>query len=174
MDLDENDDIYEPEEPKVENGDEQKAPPSIVQAEELEEGEEEDESGAMDEDDDEDDDSVCHGSVCNGHEGTLADRASFPAGHRHHHRAKRRHESSSSTVRLAGPPGTPSTVPKTDASFYSLLFAPCRRQTSSHFTIDKPNTAISETFPNDQHPTTHPASRLPSRRRRTRERLQRL
>lgn len=50
MEMDEGDDLYEPEEPKVEIEDDKK-PPS--KSEELEEGEEEDESGAMDEDDDE-------------------------------------------------------------------------------------------------------------------------
>lgn len=50
MDMDEDDDLYQPEEPKVEPEEEKKH-----KAEELEEGEEEDESGAMDEDDDEDD-----------------------------------------------------------------------------------------------------------------------
>lgn len=49
MEMDEGDDLYEPEEPKVEIEDDKK-PPS--KSEELEEGEEEDESGAMDEDDD--------------------------------------------------------------------------------------------------------------------------
>lgn len=51
MDMDEDDDIYVPEEPQV---DTQQAQPPIATkpAEELEEGEEEDEGGAMDEDDD--------------------------------------------------------------------------------------------------------------------------
>lgn len=53
MEVDEGDDLYEPEEPKIEES----APkPIIPGTEELEEGEEEDEGGAMDEDDD---DSVC-------------------------------------------------------------------------------------------------------------------
>ncbi|PNY23491.1 Pre-mRNA polyadenylation factor FIP1 [Tolypocladium capitatum] len=52
MEMDEGDDLYEPEEPKVEAEDDKK-PPS--KSEELEEGEEEDESGAMDEDDDDSD-----------------------------------------------------------------------------------------------------------------------
>ncbi|KAJ4859103.1 fip1 motif domain-containing protein [Trichoderma breve] len=51
MDMDEDDDLYQPEEPKIEH-DEEKKP----KVEELEEGEEEDESGAMDEDDDDDSD----------------------------------------------------------------------------------------------------------------------
>ncbi|PHH92404.1 hypothetical protein CDD83_7585 [Cordyceps sp. RAO-2017] len=50
--MDESDDIYEPEEPKADVG-EQK--PTSSKTEELEEGEEEDESGAMDEDDDDSD-----------------------------------------------------------------------------------------------------------------------
>lgn len=49
MDMDEDDDLYLPEEPKIEHDEEKK-----LKAEELEEGEEEDESGAMDEDDDDD------------------------------------------------------------------------------------------------------------------------
>ncbi|OAA46159.1 Pre-mRNA polyadenylation factor Fip1 [Metarhizium rileyi] len=53
MEMDEgDDDLYEPEEPKVEH-DEKKS--AISKNEELEEGEEEDESGAMDEDDDDSD-----------------------------------------------------------------------------------------------------------------------
>ncbi|OAA70399.1 Fip1 like protein [Cordyceps fumosorosea ARSEF 2679] len=54
MDMDEDDDIYVPEEPQV---DTQQAQPPIATkpAEELEEGEEEDEGGAMDEDDDDSD-----------------------------------------------------------------------------------------------------------------------
>lgn len=51
MDMDEDDDLYLPEEPKIEQDEEKK-----LKAEELEEGEEEDESGAMDEDDDDDSD----------------------------------------------------------------------------------------------------------------------
>ncbi|KAM0257846.1 hypothetical protein ACHAQJ_004150 [Trichoderma viride] len=51
MDMDEDDDLYQPEEPKLEQDEEKK-----VKTEELEEGEEEDESGAMDEDDDDDSD----------------------------------------------------------------------------------------------------------------------
>ncbi|OAQ62217.1 Fip1 like protein [Pochonia chlamydosporia 170] len=52
MEMDEGDDLYEPEEPKV-NQDDKK--PTVSKTEELEEGEEEDESGAMDEDDDDSD-----------------------------------------------------------------------------------------------------------------------
>lgn len=55
MEMDEGDDIYEPEEPKTED----QPKPQIAEemkpaskSDELEEGEEEDESGAMDEDDD--------------------------------------------------------------------------------------------------------------------------
>ncbi|KAI9163783.1 Pre-mRNA polyadenylation factor FIP1 [Paramyrothecium foliicola] len=48
MDIDEDDDLYVPEEPKVENEDEKKQPSRV---DDLEEGEEEDEGGAMDEDD---------------------------------------------------------------------------------------------------------------------------
>ncbi|KAH6610158.1 hypothetical protein Trco_000178 [Trichoderma cornu-damae] len=51
MDMDEDDDLYQPEEPKIEQEVDKK--PKV---EELEEGEEEDESGAMDEDDDDDSD----------------------------------------------------------------------------------------------------------------------
>ncbi|EQL03412.1 hypothetical protein G6O67_004210 [Ophiocordyceps sinensis] len=53
LQMDESDDIYEPEEPKVENNEPKETSPK---ADELEEGEEEDESGAMDEDDDDDSD----------------------------------------------------------------------------------------------------------------------
>ncbi|KAK5996991.1 Pre-mRNA polyadenylation factor FIP1 [Cladobotryum mycophilum] len=53
MDIDEDDDLYQPEEPKIENEEEKKPPANV---DELEEGEEEDESGAMDEDDDDDSD----------------------------------------------------------------------------------------------------------------------
>lgn len=49
MEMDEGDDLYEPEEPKVSQDDKK---PTVSKTEELEEGEEEDESGAMDEDDD--------------------------------------------------------------------------------------------------------------------------
>ena len=51
MDMDEDDDIYVPEEAKAEDVEEKKLP---VKADDLEEGEEEDEGGAMDEDSDED------------------------------------------------------------------------------------------------------------------------
>ncbi|RFU76866.1 pre-mrna polyadenylation factor fip1 [Trichoderma arundinaceum] len=51
MDMDEDDDLYQPEEPKLEQEEEKK--PNV---DELEEGEEEDESGAMDEDEDDDSD----------------------------------------------------------------------------------------------------------------------
>ncbi|OAA33621.1 Pre-mRNA polyadenylation factor Fip1 [Moelleriella libera RCEF 2490] len=52
MEVDEGDDLYEPEEPKIEES----APKPInPKTEELEEGEEEDEGGAMDEDDDDSD-----------------------------------------------------------------------------------------------------------------------
>ena len=51
MDMDEDDDIYVPEEAKAEDVEEKKVP---VKADDLEEGEEEDEGGAMDEDSDED------------------------------------------------------------------------------------------------------------------------
>ena len=55
MDIDEDDDLYVPDEPKLESASlEDKKP----KADDLEEGEEEDEGAAMDEDDD-DDDSVC-------------------------------------------------------------------------------------------------------------------
>ncbi|RDA85127.1 hypothetical protein CP532_1547 [Ophiocordyceps camponoti-leonardi (nom. inval.)] len=50
--MDESDDIYEPEEPKAEDEQPQDVPPK---ADELEEGEEEDEKGAMDEDEDDSD-----------------------------------------------------------------------------------------------------------------------
>ncbi len=52
MEMDEDDDIYVPEEPTFEPEEDKK--PIATKTEELEEGEEEDESGAMDEDDDED------------------------------------------------------------------------------------------------------------------------
>lgn len=52
MEMDEGDDLYEPEEPKVEQSDKT---PAVAKTEELEEGEEEDEGGAMDEDDDDSD-----------------------------------------------------------------------------------------------------------------------
>lgn len=50
MDMDEDDDLYVPEEPKLAKEEEAKPP----RADDLEEGEEEDESGAMDEDSDSD------------------------------------------------------------------------------------------------------------------------
>ena len=53
MEMDEDDDIYVPEEANVEPQEEQK-PVTGPKAEELEEGEEEDGGGAMDEDDDDD------------------------------------------------------------------------------------------------------------------------
>ncbi|KAF7560113.1 hypothetical protein G7046_g4018 [Stylonectria norvegica] len=52
MDIDEDDDLYVPEEPKAETEEEEKKPT----ADDLEEGEEEDEGAAMDEDDDDDSD----------------------------------------------------------------------------------------------------------------------
>ncbi|PMB65352.1 Pre-mRNA polyadenylation factor FIP1 [Beauveria bassiana] len=53
MEMDEDDDIYVPEEPQVDSHQAQAQPPAATRAaEELEEGEEEDEGGAMDEDDD--------------------------------------------------------------------------------------------------------------------------
>ncbi|KAG6156558.1 cleavage polyadenylation factor subunit fip1 [Claviceps purpurea] len=52
MEMDEGDDLYEPEEPKIEASDKNT---SVSKSEELEEGEEEDEGGAMDEDDDDSD-----------------------------------------------------------------------------------------------------------------------
>ena len=55
MEMDDGDDLYEPEEPKVEQNEEKKAHVAS-KAEDLESGEEEDEGAAMDEDDD---DSVC-------------------------------------------------------------------------------------------------------------------
>lgn len=55
MDIDEDDDLYQPDEPKIESAPLDEKP----KAEDLEEGEEEDEGAAMDEDDDDDDDSVC-------------------------------------------------------------------------------------------------------------------
>ncbi|KAG5923777.1 cleavage polyadenylation factor subunit fip1 [Claviceps africana] len=53
MEMDEGDDLYEPEEPSVEQSD--KNASSAAKSEELEEGEEEDEGGAMDEDDEDSD-----------------------------------------------------------------------------------------------------------------------
>ncbi|EGX91528.1 Fip1 like protein [Cordyceps militaris CM01] len=54
MEMDEDDDIYVPEEPQVDSH--QAQPPPVARpVEELEEGEEEDESGAMDEEDDDSD-----------------------------------------------------------------------------------------------------------------------
>lgn len=95
MEMDEDDDIYVPEEPQE---DSQQAQPPIATraAEELEEGEEEDESGAMDEDDD---DSV---SQCT----LLALRHIYLirlAGYRHHYRTKRRHYSCAPKVGPAIP-----------------------------------------------------------------------
>ncbi|KAM3540317.1 hypothetical protein ARSEF1564_006787 [Beauveria bassiana] len=56
MEMDEDDDIYVPEEPQVDSHQAQAQPPAATRAaEELEEGEEEDEGGAMDEDDDDSD-----------------------------------------------------------------------------------------------------------------------
>jgi pre-mRNA 3'-end-processing factor FIP1 len=55
MDIDEDDDLYQPEEPKLESAPVEDTKPK---ADDLEEGEEEDEGAAMDEDDDDDDDSV--------------------------------------------------------------------------------------------------------------------
>lgn len=60
MEMDEDDDIYVPEEPNVEPAEEK--PATATTREDLEEGEEEDESGAMDEDDD--DDSVRNPDFC--------------------------------------------------------------------------------------------------------------
>ncbi|KAL3602435.1 cleavage polyadenylation factor subunit fip1 [Fusarium poae] len=54
MDIDEDDDLYQPEEPKLESAPVEDSKPK---ADDLEEGEEEDEGAAMDEDDDDDDDS---------------------------------------------------------------------------------------------------------------------
>jgi pre-mRNA 3'-end-processing factor FIP1 len=48
MDIDEDDDLYVPEEPKIDNVEDKKQPARV---DDLEEGEEEDEGGAMDEDD---------------------------------------------------------------------------------------------------------------------------
>ncbi|UNI20425.1 cleavage polyadenylation factor subunit fip1 [Purpureocillium takamizusanense] len=53
MEMDGDDDLYEPEEPKVQLDDNQQ--PQQSKSDELEEGEEEDEGGAMDEDDDDSD-----------------------------------------------------------------------------------------------------------------------
>ncbi|PFH55616.1 hypothetical protein XA68_17940 [Ophiocordyceps unilateralis] len=53
--MDESDDIYEPEEPKAEDEEPKDVVPVSAKADELEEGEEEDEKGAMDEDDDDSD-----------------------------------------------------------------------------------------------------------------------
>lgn len=55
MDIDEDDDLYQPEEPKLESAPVEDNKPKT---DDLEEGEEEDEGAAMDEDDDDDDDSV--------------------------------------------------------------------------------------------------------------------
>ncbi|KAK2594609.1 Cleavage polyadenylation factor subunit fip1 [Conoideocrella luteorostrata] len=52
MEMDEGDDLYEPEEPKVEQD---STSHTVTKVDELEEGEEEDEGGAMDEDDDDSD-----------------------------------------------------------------------------------------------------------------------
>lgn len=53
MDIDEDDDLYQPEEPKLESAPVEDTKPK---PDDLEEGEEEDEGAAMDEDDDDDDD----------------------------------------------------------------------------------------------------------------------
>lgn len=91
MDMDEDDDLYQPEEPKIEQDEEKR-----IKAEELEEGEEEDESGAMDEDDD--DDSVRDfGPFCRKW-ATIRLLMLWIAGYRHHYRAKRRHKGSATTV----------------------------------------------------------------------------
>lgn len=55
MDIDSDDDLYQPEEPKLESAPVEDPKPKV---DDLEEGEEEDEGAAMDEDDDDDDDSV--------------------------------------------------------------------------------------------------------------------
>jgi hypothetical protein len=91
MDMDEDDDLYQPEEPKVEQDEEKK-----LKAEELEEGEEEDESGAMDEDDD--DDSVRDFDTFSSKMPATCMLISWIAGYRHHHRAKRWHKGSATTV----------------------------------------------------------------------------
>lgn len=94
MDIDDDDDLYQPEEPQVAND-----TPEVKAADtpdekqpkdgddELEEGEEEDEGAAMDEDDDDDDDSVRPhvDFVC-----VLSSLVDL--GHRYHHRAERRVE----------------------------------------------------------------------------------
>ncbi|KAI1061764.1 hypothetical protein LB507_010669 [Fusarium sp. FIESC RH6] len=54
MDIDSDDDLYQPEEPKLESAPVEDPKPKV---DDLEEGEEEDEGAAMDEDDDDDDDS---------------------------------------------------------------------------------------------------------------------
>jgi hypothetical protein len=56
MDIEDDDDFYAPEEPKVPVDDKDK---DKAKSDDLEEGEEEDEGAAMDEDDDSDSDSVC-------------------------------------------------------------------------------------------------------------------
>lgn len=95
MEMDEDDDIYVPEEPQ-EDSQQAQAPIATRAAEELEEGEEEDESGAMDEDDD---DSVRQCTLL-----ALRHLYLIPlAGYRHHYRTKRRHNSCTPDVRTAIP-----------------------------------------------------------------------
>lgn len=89
MDIDEDDDLYQPDEPKIEGAPLEEKP----KAEDLEEGEEEDEGAAMDEDDDDDDDSVRELRHLQTHQLTLI------AGYRHYHRTQRWHQTSTSTVR---------------------------------------------------------------------------
>jgi hypothetical protein len=84
MDIDDDDDLYEP---RVDNEDEKRPAPK---ADDLEEGEEEDESGAMDEDDS---DSVRTRSLAQN-----IRLLSAGLGHRHHHRTQRRNQPSSSAV----------------------------------------------------------------------------
>lgn len=90
--MDEDDDLYQPEEPKIEQDEEKK-----LKAEELEEGEEEDESGAMDEDDD--DDSVRDFDPFVSKCATICMLILWFSGYRHHHRAKRWHKGSAAAVR---------------------------------------------------------------------------
>lgn len=89
MDMDEDDDLYQPEEPKIEQDEEKK-----LKAEELEEGEEEDESGAMDEDDDDDSVRDFDLSKC----AIARILTLWILGYRHHHRTKRWHKGSATTV----------------------------------------------------------------------------
>ena len=64
MDIEDEDDLYAPEEPKVETDDKKNQAQQPSKSDDLEEGEEEDEGAAMDEDDDSDDSVGRHPYTC--------------------------------------------------------------------------------------------------------------